>query len=159
MNRCWVIAPAEYRPAGEKAAWYRTCWQYDLANGIIAIGWGLGEAPESRAHLEFLWELYAGPTWTGRGRRMVEQFYFEIEEGDLIIARAGLSRYVGYGEFRGDAFYDEKAEGQTWGCNHRRVRWEPERGMRRSPVRFTQNTVYLLSEDKARLFNAIFPAG
>ena len=39
MVRYWVIAPYNY---GDQDA-FDTSWNYDLANGVIAIGWsGLG---------------------------------------------------------------------------------------------------------------------
>ncbi|MDE0019757.1 MAG: hypothetical protein OXT69_00040 [Candidatus Poribacteria bacterium] len=153
MAKYWVIAPAEYSSSGSKADWYDTCWQYDHANGVIAIGWNLEEAPESPEHLRRLWAERADPAWSERGRRMVERFYFEIEDGDFVVARAGLLKYAGLGEFQGDAYYEEEASDQTWGGNLRKVRWQPDRSLRRSPVRFSQPTLYQLSPEKARLFN------
>ncbi len=148
MAKYWVMAPAEYSSSGSKAEIYDACWQYDLANGVISIGW-IGEAPESPEHLRRLWP----PKWTETARRMVERFYFEIEDGDFIVARAGLLKYAGLGEFQGDAYYDEEASRKTWGGNLRKVRWQPERSERRSPVRFSRRTLYQLSPEKARLFN------
>ena len=154
MAKYWVIAPAEYSPSGCKAKRYRKCWQYDHANGVIAIGWlREGDAPESPEHLRRLWAESARTARSERGRRMVERFYFEIEDGDFVVARAGLLKYAGLGEFQGDAYYDEEASDQTWGGNLRKVRWQPDRSLRRSPVRFSQPTLYQLSPEKARLFN------
>ena len=148
MANYWVIAPAKYSPSGSVADLYHKCWQYDHANGVIAIGW-MEEAPESPEHLKSLWP----PTWSEKARRMVERFYFEIEDGDFVVARAGVEKYVGLGEFHGDAYYDEEAADQTWGGNLRKVRWQPDRSLRPSPVRFSRQTLNLLSPENAELFN------
>ena len=63
MATTWVMAPAEYGASGPKAGIYRRCWEYDFENGVISIGWDLGEAPVSREHLEVLWMRYADPAW------------------------------------------------------------------------------------------------
>ena len=160
MVRCWAMAPAEYRPSGAKGTTFRKCWQYDFQHGVISIGWDLGEAPESRAHLERLWENCARPEWANSepGLRMLSYFWFDIEPGDMVVARAGVTKYVGVGEFQGAPYYDEGTAGSTWGCSFRHVRWEPNPGIRNSPVRFSQNTLYLLKPDKVALFG-LFPSG
>ncbi len=155
MAKYWAIAPAKYSTSGKTAKRYRECWEYDHANGVISIGWNLGDSPESPEHLRSLWAERANPAWGGlkRGCRMVERFYFEIEDGDLVVARAGLEKYAGLGEFQGDAYYDEDASRQTWGGNLRKVRWQPDSSLRLSRVRFSRPTLYLLPPEKARLFN------
>ena len=154
MVRDWAMAPAEYGPRGTKWATFWKCWQYNLEHGVIAIGWDLGEAPESKEHLAWLWENYARPKWPNRehGLRMLSYFWFDIEPGDTVVARAGLTRYVGLGEFRGEPFYDQEADGLSWGCSFRCVEWGSPTGVRNSPVRFSQNTLYPLKPDKAALF-------
>ena len=154
MTRYWAIAPAEYSPQGRIGTRFQKCWQYDLARGIISVGWDLGEKPQSREHLAWLWEEYADPEWAGSRAcfGMLEKFWFDIEPGDKLIARAGLTRYVGLGEFQGDPFYDQDAIGETWGCSFRRVLWEPCQDERNSPLRFTRRTLYALRPDQFRLF-------
>ena len=158
MVRCWAMAPAKYAPAGAKGATFRKCWQYDLEHGVISIGWNLGEAPESRQHLAWLWEAYAEPEWRNsdhgidHGFRMLSYFWFDIEPGDMVIARAGVTKYVGVGEFQGEPYYDQDAVGLTWGCSFRRVLWAQPPGVRNSPVGFSQRTLYPLTPDKAALF-------
>jgi hypothetical protein len=51
---------------------------------VISVGWNLGEAPESRKHLDWLWEAYAEPEWRnfGHGLKMLSYFWFDIEPGD-----------------------------------------------------------------------------
>ena len=99
MTRYWVIAPAEYRNPDE----FDRCWSYDRQNGVIAIGWDLGEAPRSQEHLEELFNRRAEKEgwkegWTSLGLHMLRKFWFEIQPEDRIIARAGRKRIVGIGE-------------------------------------------------------------
>lgn len=104
MTRYWVMAPARYSSSGTVGAEYHKCWQYDLEHGVIAIGWDLGEAPKSREHLYRLWDANAKPEWEAtpdHAIRMLSRFWFEVEPGDMVIARAGLLLYVGIGEFQG----------------------------------------------------------
>ena len=145
MIRCWAMAPAEYSPTGAKGTVFRKCWQYDLDHGVIAIGWDLGEAPESREHLAWLWRNCPNREWNSdEGLRMLGQFWFDVELGDMVIARAGVTKYVGLGEFQGEPYYDPDAADLTWGCSFRRVLWEPTAGpVRCSPVQF--GTKYPLS--------------
>ena len=153
-TRCWVMAPAEYSPTGAKGRNFRKCWQYDLEHRVISIGWDLREAPESREHLAGLWKRYAAPEWANSkdGFRMLSQFWFDVEPGDMVIARAGLTQYIGLGQFEGKACYDEGAAGLTWGCSLRRVLWEPAPRVRNSPVRFARKTLYTLKPYKVALF-------
>ena len=83
---------------------------------------------------------------------MLDKFWFDVEPGDIVIARAGVLRYVGVGEFHGEPYYDAKATGLTWGCSFRPVRWELTPGIQRSPVRFGRYTLYCLAPEKAVLF-------
>ena len=154
MVRCWAMAPAEYSPTGAKGTKFRKCWQYDLEHSVISIGWGLGEAPESREHLAWLWENCADPEWANskHALRMLSYFWFDIEPGDMVIARAGVTKYIGLGEFQGEPYYDQDAAGLTWGCSFRRVLWAPTPGVRNSPVRFSRYTLHPLKPDNVALF-------
>ena len=156
MARYWVMAPAEYSPSGAIGAEYQKCWQYDLEHGVIFMGWDLGAAPRSREHLHRLWDTNANPGWEGSPEhaiRMLSSFWFDVEPGDMVIARAGPLHYVGVGEFQGEPYYDPGGAGLTWWeAYFRRVRWEPTPGMRRSPVRFGRFTLYPLAPEKAALF-------
>ena len=159
MVRYWVMAPAEYAPTGTKGATFRKYWQYDLEHGVISIGWDLGKAPESRVHQVRLWGERAEPEWrTGsdpgmnHGLKMLVTFWFGIEPGDIVIARAGVTKYVGVGEFQGEPYYDQDAVGLTWGCSFRRVLWAPTPGVRNSPVRFSRHALSSLTNEKVALF-------
>ena len=151
MPRTWVMAPTEYAPMGQKGAIYKRCWEYDLEHGVISIGWDLGKAPESRDHLDYLWEHRADPAWTDDSIKMLGHFWFGVEDGDTVIARAGLLRYLCLGEFANEPWYDGDAYGLSWGCSFRKVRWE-ESNERYSPIRFSQRTIYPLDPERAALF-------
>lgn len=156
MVQYWAMAPAEYSPSGKKAKTYRKCWEYDLSNNIIAMGWDLGEAPESEEHLKCLLAAYPRPPeWTASQDhilRMLTMFWFQIEPGDIVIARAGVLRYAGIGEFQGEPCYDPKASQSTWGCSLRKVNWEPDTGIRGSPIQFSRFTLQRLTPEGASLF-------
>ena len=166
MSQNWVMAPAEYAPNGEAADIFWKHWEYDLANDVIAMGWDLGKKSDSREHLYSLWEKYAPPEWnrtrqgkqyesTPHGLKMLERFWFDIEPGDMVVARAGITRYVGIGEFQEEPFYVERSDGLEWGCSFRQVRWELSPGIRPSPVKLTQATLYSLQPEKFRQFRSL----
>ena len=156
----WAMAPTKHNMTGQEAraegATFDERWGYDHANGVISIGWDLGEAPESRAHLGWLWDEYAMPEWTASGLRYLQYFWFGIQPGDIVVARAGVNQYVGLGVFRGEPWYDEDSYAGTgiqYYYSFRRVDWAPNSGTRRtSPVQFGQNTLYPLTPDKAVMF-------
>ena len=146
MNKYWAMSPAEHSNHGRKAARFNECWEFDYAQGVIAIGWDLGEEPESPEHLDWLWEAYALREWrrTDHGLKMLKRFWFEVETTDMVVAKAGLSQYVGIGEFQSAPFYDSSVAGLTWGCSLRNVLWSSKQEKRRSPITFSRHTLYSL---------------
>lgn len=130
MVRYWVIAPYNY---DDRAA-FDACWQYDQANGVIAIGWDLGDL--SGLSKEVISTRYLEHTeqdpkeWEPKSRHQVIKFWTEIQRDDIIIARGGRKRVVGIGTVVGPAFYDaEKGKARAGGNaepfpNFLRVRWE-----------------------------------
>ena len=154
MTKYWAMAPAKHSNHGRKAARYNECWSFDHTHGVIAIGWDLGEEPDSPEHLDWLWEAYARPEWrkTDHGLKMLQKFWFEVDATDMVVAKAGLYRYVGVGEFQSKPFYDPSVEGLTWVCSLRRVLWDSRAEKRNSPVRFTRSTLYSLRPDQFRQF-------
>ena len=150
----WAMAPAEH-----SSPRFQPCWDYNHDHQVISIGWDLGQPPESRDHLTWLWEEYALPEWritetgndTDHGRKMLEKFWFDVEPGDIVVAKAGLSKYVGIGEF-GTPFYDKDAYRFTWGCSLRHVVWESYAQEQNSPIRFAQHTIYALKPEQAAQF-------
>ena len=166
MVRYWAMAPTMHTNTRSEGATFDERWEYDLANGVISIGWDMHETPQSKAHLEWLWDDRANPYWGDRevALRMLGYFWFDVQPGDIVIARAGVEQYVGYGVFRGEPWYDERGYGQTGIKNYysfRRVVWAPPSGERKdSPVRFGRNTLYPLTDEKVALLQNLpfFPS-
>ena len=165
------MAPTKRNMTPEEAeyegATFDERWRYDLEHGVISIGWGLGEAPTSLAHLARLWDTWAPSEWENRehGLRMLRYFWFDIQPGDVVVARAGVNQYVGAGVFRGEPWYDETAYAGTgirYYYSFRRVDWTSASGPRRpSPIRFGQNTLYPLTSDKVAVLRdaLVLPRG
>lgn len=125
MVRYWVIAPYNY----DKPEAFAACWQYDQANGVIAIGWDLGDL--SDLSKEDISARYREHTeWELTSRHQVIKFWTEIQRDDIIIARGGRKRVVGIGTVVGPAFYDGEKGKERAGSiaepfpNFLRVRWE-----------------------------------
>ena len=144
----WAIAPATHRPRKR----FNRCWNYCRARGVIAVGWELDRAPATREDLRLLWENRSCPDWSLAHRGMLEAFWFDIQPGDCVVARAGMSHVVGIGEVTGAAFLDLEAQGKAWGCNLLPVRWDlavPLVGkVRVRPRFFPQRAIVELSDEK-----------
>ncbi len=112
--RVWVLAP------GRRARF----WRDFQGKGIIAIGWdGLGDLRDygSKEDIhERIREVYgtANPTMTSLA---CYQFAREMQPGDRVIAKHGISGLLGHGVITSKyEFHDERSE-----CKHvRQVRWE-----------------------------------
>ena len=149
MVRYWAIAPADY---GNRER-FEQCWQYDRANGIMAIGWDVG-APSSRDDLEAKYAEVAHnakyahkESWTRHGLNMLTKFWFDIQPGDRIIARAGRKRLVGVGTVQGSPYY-ASSKGSTWGRNFLPVSWDDIKKREFPNVVFGRHTVSELQEDR-----------
>lgn len=84
MTRYWVIAPFDVRLP---EIWERV-WQFDLANGIISIGWGKLGDPSNLSESELKDALQREFNST-RPSNMLWNFYRSIQAGDVVIARRG----------------------------------------------------------------------
>ncbi len=107
MPRYWVVAPFENKDFFERV------WQFDLANGVISIGWSdLGDisAYPDKDSLRAAYEEKRYTKNSGsitRAVNMIWNFYHEIGEGDIILARRGTKQLVAIGTAKGKAYYDE----------------------------------------------------
>jgi restriction system protein len=107
MPRYWAIAPAD----STDSELYDAVWEYDLANGVISIGWReLGEVSrlsdtEIRDRIRERWPDYT-PGAAMTAARMLHKFYHTIVPGDVIIARRGTRQIAGVGTVRKAAHYD-----------------------------------------------------
>jgi len=111
MKRYWVIAPYD----STKSQIFERVWEYDSANGTIALGWiELGDISEieEKSELESLYkEIYGNAVAQSVVTRDVNAlwaFYHEISPGDVVIARRGTKRIIGIGTVIGPPFYNEE---------------------------------------------------
>lgn len=113
MTHYWVITPYD----STKEEIFNAAWAYDYTNNTIAIGWTeLGDV--SKCSKEELTERVK-KAYQDRGDRWLKynttktinalwNFYHEISIGDIIIARKGLKKMIGFGEVSGRPYYSEK---------------------------------------------------
>ena len=107
MSRYWVIAPFENGELFEKV------WAFDLDNRVISIGWSdLGDISSypNKDSLRSAYEKQRYTTNPGNITRTVNMlwnFYHEIKEGDIVLARQGTKRLAAVGEVKSKAYYDE----------------------------------------------------
>jgi restriction system protein len=129
MTRYWVIAPhhAEY-----PEIWDRV-WQFDLANGVISIGWkelgDISKYDENRlkAAIESTYSSDIAGNKT-RYYNMLWDFYHNIQTGDIIIARRGRKRIAAVGTVTKTAYYDDAKNAEVAGkdnfhSNYVAVHW------------------------------------
>jgi len=150
MRRYWLISPygSEMRKIFEK------CWEYDLKNGTIAIGWNeLGDTngiSESELKSKYK-EVYGKIT---SGVKMVWKFWNEISQGDVLIARRGRKKIVGIGTVESKAYYNEEKgrervfyEDAYFLPNFINVKWK-EKKIDFAKLVFSRLTVYEIQEEK-----------
>ncbi|MEX2308527.1 MAG: endonuclease NucS domain-containing protein [Pirellulales bacterium] len=106
MPRHWVIAPVESKPP----ELFDAVWRFDLANGLISIGWKqLGDV--SKMSREELAEAVASayPSKPANTKslyvNMIWAFYHEVAPGDFVIARRGRKILAAVGQVGGSAYY------------------------------------------------------
>jgi restriction system protein len=93
------MAPVESKPADL----FEKVWQFDLANGLISIGWqNLGDLSHmTRDQLtQVVGSAYADRPQQTKGliANMLWAFYNEIRPGDLVLARRGRKILAAVGE-------------------------------------------------------------
>lgn len=101
-KRYWLIAPGE----GANA------WEDFYASGVVGIGWDrLGDLSKYATKEEIKRAIQqAFPDSKGsqvNNSLCLWQFANEIKEGDIVIAKKGVSEYVGYGIAKGRYYRDE----------------------------------------------------
>jgi restriction system protein len=105
MTRYWVIAPFE-----SNLPMFERVWQFDLANGVISIGWHeLGDVSSlTKDELRTKYEEKFGSTNPGTVTKTVNMlcnFFHEIKEGDIVLARKGTKKLAAVGTVKGDAYF------------------------------------------------------
>lgn len=111
----WLVAPG--RDAEHWDDFYR--------DGIIAIGWDdlgdLSQFDTLESMTDALVETYASDSQPKNDALACYQFAHHMKPGDLILAKKGRSRIVGFGTIEGDYFFDDRRPAYK---NTRAVRWE-----------------------------------
>jgi len=157
VARYWLISP--YLSTEREA--FEQVWEYDLKNGVIAIGWeNLGDVSGMSADqlMVKVREVY-GDKHAGWRFRILWQFYHEIEPGDVVIARRGTKTIAAAGTVTGKAFYNEKMGRERGGARTTegfyshfiRVQWHHDkRDIAFARIVFPRQTLYPYSEEKFR---------
>lgn len=154
MPRYWVIAPYD----ATQPDLFGKAWQFDLREGVIAIGWReLGDPSalsqdELRQRIRAVWgskveTLYSNILW---------RFFHEVAPGDIVIARRGVKRIVGVGTVRRTAFRDEDmgvarvgGDKEAAYCNFLGVDWSESERVWDKPV-FAMHAFYEVPEERYR---------
>lgn len=151
-----MIAPYE----STKPQIFEKAWEYDLANGTIAVGWArLGDVSRlKKSEIESRYRQFHGssvaPSLVTRDVNALWAFYHEISPGDVVIARRGTKRVVGIGTVTGPPFFDERAGRERVGHltedaypNLLPVRWE-KREIEFDRIVFSFYTIYEIPEER-----------
>lgn len=156
MTRYWVIAPYH----SEQKHVFEQVWQYDLENGVIAIGWRLlGEVAHlSEDQLKARHKEVYGDKGLTSTVNTVWRFYHEIEPGDIVIARRGRKTIAAVGTVTAGAFYSEEMGRKRVGNltdnvypNFIRVQWQDDkREIGFGRIVFPMQTMCEISEEKYR---------
>jgi hypothetical protein len=109
MTRYWIVAPYN----STKPEIWEKVWNYDIANDTIAIGWAdLGDISslDEEGLRKLINDKYPDmtpglKTWSFNS---MWNFWHNIKENDIIIARRGTKKIAGIGRVTHTAFYNEK---------------------------------------------------
>jgi len=128
MTNIWVIPPY-YSEQPER---FDIAWGYDQKNDTIAIGWAkIGnpiiylQANDNQNLIDRLnqsYPLYLEKNLAPQYASFIRKFYFEIKEGDIILARKGLQQIIGVGvvfkKNNKTAFFDDTKGKERLANNH-----------------------------------------
>jgi len=103
-KKYWLYAP------GSNAKY----WDEFYSQGIMAIGWdSLGDLSQYESKAEIVKKLQEIDSDTGSKKNnstATYEFCNEIKPGDIVLAKKGVSKYVGYGIVVGDYYFDPDRE-------------------------------------------------
>jgi len=114
MPRYWVIAPVESTnaelPGDLPADLFDKVWKFDLAKGVISIGWEKVGDVSKMSYDELsksVAKAYPRKRTQARGliRNMLWRFWKEIRLGDVVIARRGQKVLAGVGKVVRTAYW------------------------------------------------------
>jgi len=98
-------------------------WVEQFNNGYISIDYGFPDDLndfQSKSDLEVAWTEYGYEEGSMNTIRALWDFSHEINEGDVIIAKQGRSKYLGFGYVQSDYIFDESDKRFT---HSRKVNW------------------------------------
>ena len=154
MTKYWAIAPYERRYITQ----WENVWRWNLQNGHITLGWGIGRDPSllsEEALLKAVRKHKADRSQRSQEiiHRMIWNFYHEIKQGHIVIARRGLSEVAAIGTVRKIAYFDLKKSrtmpSEEQFENFLDVDWHDEpRDLKFNRQVFSQYTVMPISEEK-----------
>ena len=157
MPNYWVMAPFD----SDKAKQFDQIWKYDCSHNVISIGWDVGpfDSPdelENRLQAKVAEQVRLGhKPWGPHGLRQLKRFWYEVSEGDLIIARQGLSKVVGLAKVKSSAYYNAdmaKDQAGSFCKDHayfRNVRWN-DFDKRQASRKLHRHTILPINEDRFR---------
>jgi hypothetical protein len=139
QQRVWLYAPG--RDAEHWDEFYR--------DGIIAIGWNelgdLSKLQDLEEVVEKMREVYEREYNPINDSNACYEFAHEMRPGDLIFAKRGRSRIVGYGTVLGEYRYDPSRENYQ---HTRRIRWD-SRGEWTGEQMLAMKTLTEITHDEA----------
>lgn len=107
MARFWVIAPYD----STKTNIWEKVWEYDIAKGVIAIGWkelgNISSCDETKLR-DLIENKYSDKKEGDKTSTFnsMWRFWHEIKVGDFIVARKGTKRIAAIGDVTQPAFYN-----------------------------------------------------
>lgn len=145
MIHYWVIAPYANVEVWEEV------WQFDLANEVISIGWNeLGDFSSlAESELRAAIQKAYGNTQIFN---MLWNFYHNIREGDIVIARKGRKKIARVGTVIKPAYYNPDKNLHAVGSDHTHynylgVRWhDAPRDKEFDRIVFPMQTVWEIPE-------------
>ena len=154
MPRYWLIAPVESKPK----ELFQKVWQFDLARGLISIGWSdLGDV--SKMSNEELAGAVASrypekpPQTRALLTNMLWAFHHEISPGDYVLARRGRKVLAAVGRVTRPGFYSPGENPAHGHPNFLQVAWQEQPREKVFPaVVFPMHTLTEISESQYRSF-------
>ena len=148
MAGYWTIAPYE------TGADFENVWQFDLAEGLVSIGWAeLGDVSAmTKEQLSAAVEAAypdKPPQTKSLYTNMLWRFFHEIVPGDVVIARRGRKSLAGVGDVTGRPSYSPGRNPQIHHRNFLPISWrELPRDLNFPAVVFPMHSVAPISEEK-----------
>lgn len=143
-NNYWLYAP------GNNAI----MWDEFYNDGVLGIGWDkLGDLHNYKSKIEIesaINKRYPNGKDGKLSIQMNFDFAYEMNIGDIIIAKKGISEIIGHGEIKSEYYYDEQAKDFK---SRRRVKWV-SKGSWKSKI-LPQKTLTKITDNKQYFIDLI----